>query len=49
MDIILRMYDRKYILRKSYSWIVPAFVSLVNFSSVLISTIVDLKELGLFS
>jgi hypothetical protein len=49
MDIILRMYDRKYVLRKSYSWIVPAFVSLVNFSSVLISTIVDLRELGLFS
>lgn len=49
MDIILRLNDRKYILETSYTWIIPIIVSITNFSSVIISIIVDLKDIGLLS
>lgn len=47
IDIILRLYDRRYVLQNSYTWIIPVFVSITNFASIIISTIVDLKDLGL--
>lgn len=49
MDIILRLYDRKYILQNSYTWVIPLIVSITNFASVIISTIVDLKDLQLLT
>lgn len=49
MDIILRLNDRRYILQNSYTWVVPVIVSITNFMSLIISLIVDLKDLGLFA
>lgn len=49
MDIILRLNDRKYILRHSYTWVIPLIVSITNFSSVIISIIIDLKDIGLLT
>jgi hypothetical protein len=48
MDIMLKLNEKKYTVQRSYAWLVPIFASLVNASSVLISTVADLKELGLF-
>lgn len=49
IDIILRLNDRKYILQNSYTWVIPVLVSIVNFTSIIISIIVDVKELQLFA
>lgn len=49
MDIIFRLNDRKYKLQNSYTWILPLIVSITNFSSVIISIIVDLKELDMLT
>lgn len=49
MDIILRLYDRKYVLQDSYTWFIPVIVSITNFASIIISTILDLKDLGLLT
>lgn len=46
LDIILRLYDRKYTLQNSYTWVVPVIVSITNFASVIISIVVDLKDLA---
>ena len=49
MDVIFRINDRKYKLQNSYAWVIPVIVSIANFSSVIISTIVDLKEIGILT
>lgn len=49
MDIILRLNDRRYILQNSYTWIIPVIVSITNFASIIISIIVDLKDLELLT
>jgi hypothetical protein len=49
MDIILRLNDRRYTLRHPYTWVIPVIVSITNFSSVIISIIVDLKDIGLLA
>lgn len=49
MDIILRLYDRRYTLQNSYTWVIPVFVSIINFASIVISIIVDLKDLKLLT
>lgn len=48
-DLIIRLYDRKYTVKDSYSWIFPVALSLINYVSVLVSLIVDLKELSVLS
>lgn len=47
IDIILRLYDRRYTLQNSYTWVIPVIVSITNFTSIIISIIVDLKDLKL--
>lgn len=49
MDIIFRLNDRKYVLQNSYTWILPLIVSITNFSSVIISILVDLKDLNILT
>lgn len=49
MDIILRLNDRRYILQNSYTWVIPVVVSITNFASIIISIIVDLKDLKLLT
>ncbi|MCM1287732.1 MAG: hypothetical protein NC240_05430 [Clostridium sp.] len=49
LDIMLRLYDRKYTLKTSYAWVVPVLASVTNFSSVIISTVADLKSIGLLN
>lgn len=49
MDIILRLCDRSYVLQNSYTWVVPLIVSIVNFSSIVISIVADLKDLNFFA
>ena len=49
IDIIMRLNDRKYKLQNSYTWVIPLIVSITNFASVIISIIVDLKDLKLLT
>lgn len=49
MNIIFRLNDRKYVLQNSYTWVIPIFVSITNFSSLIISILVDLKELNILT
>lgn len=49
MDIIFRLNDRKYVLQNSYTWVLPLLVSIANFSSVIISILVDLKDLNILT
>ena len=49
IDIIMRLNDRKYTLQNSYTWVIPLIVSITNFASVIISIIVDLKDLKLLT
>ena len=49
MDIILRLNDRRYTLQNSYTWVIPVIVSISNFVSVIISIVVDLRDLTLLT
>lgn len=49
IDIIMRLNDRKYALQNSYAWVFPLIASITNFASVIISIIVDLKDLHLLA
>lgn len=49
MNIIFRLNDRKYVLQNSYTWVLPLLVSITNFSSLIISILVDLKELNILT
>lgn len=49
MNIIFRLNDRKYVLQNSYTWVLPLLVSIANFSSVIISILVDLKDLNILT
>lgn len=49
MNIIFRLNDRKYVLQNSYTWVLPLLVSITNFSSVIISILVDLKDLNILT
>lgn len=47
IDIMLRINDRKYTLKSSYAWVIPVVASISNFSSIIISIIADLTNIGL--
>lgn len=49
MDIIFRLNDRRYVLQNSYTWVLPLIVSVTNFSSIIISIFVDLKDLNILT
>lgn len=49
MNIIFNLNDRKYILRHSYSWVIPIIVSITNFTSLVVSILVDLKDLNILT
>ena len=49
IELILRLNDRKYMLSNSFAWVIPTIVSITNFSSVIISVVADLKEIGLIT
>lgn len=49
MNIIFCLNDRKYVLQNSYTWVLPLLVSIANFSSVIISILVDLKDLNILT
>lgn len=49
IDLILRLNDRRYILQNSYTWVIPLIVSITNFASIIISIIVDLKDLEILT
>lgn len=49
LDIILRINDRKYVLQNSYTWIIPVIATLLNYTSLIVSIITDLRELNLFT
>lgn len=49
MNIIFRLNDRKYVLQNSYTWVLPLLVSITNFSSLIISILVDLKDLNILT
>lgn len=49
MNIILHLNDRKYVLQNSYTWVLPLLVSITNFLSLIISILVDLKDLNILT
>lgn len=49
IEIIYHLNECKYTMQNAYTWIIPVIVSITNFISVVISIIVDLKEIGLLT
>lgn len=49
MNIIFHLNDRKYVLQGSFTWVLPLIVSVTNFTSLIISISVDLKELNILT
>lgn len=49
MNIIFRLNDRKYVLQGSFTWVLPLIVSVTNFTSLIITILVDLKELNILT
>ena len=49
MNIVFNLNDRKYILKHSYSWVIPIIVSITNFTSLVVSILVDLKDLNILT
>ena len=49
LNLILHLNERKYVLHGSFTWVLPVAISVTNFMALIISILVDLKDLKILT